>query len=422
MRIGNDPPLPKQIGHFGAGSELADSSGVRPSFAITAVAIALAACALPSSDGESIGAAESADSTDACEALDFTARPPTNLPLGVYYSYFRRNGVAQKWNNERLVIPGMETVFVVGGCEDPEFAVLQKSARVAHHVSIASLAHLFDLDAEKSTPPGTQAAALLGGQLTKWDYVAVDEIPGGRSDHATDPTSDEYGRDPAYFQNGGKYEAAMVGLLAALPKRILVYLRMAPTAKNTAAYGTLFDGIAKNARALLVEVYPGTPYAPATAKNEMRTSGVVATDVEQDYETLAATLDATNVALRKVMIPVIGASTEGPGDKNVTRYLDVPRCDLAPFRGKCRTKPTDPKRAPGGLAQQMGVRMRGAHAKKERAGIAFYTFAHVFETKTHATVWTRADLSRWACLEASLYVAPDQRGPARARCRKEEAQ
>ncbi len=309
--------------------------------------------------------------------------------------------------NQRLLVPGLDVTFGVSNpalfdppgwtgpvspgawttgtnanyptCADPP------PAFATWHARGARLARLLSNDQLQAWLTDGSAADRIERILRfGWDYAAVDEI-GGLA--WRDGAAEGYGARAATLLD----ELARRGF----DRRMIFWLNpgssevwLDPAVGNGVfplMRGFLTACLA-HCRRFLIEAYPqnatlcGTAGTPWTRCLTTRTV-VGAEDTERYLEWTATRLGNAVPTINNYVLSGLGLGTE-----RVTNYLDMPSCDLAPYRGSCPPSPTR-----GGLAQQFAALHAGAHANNQR-GVAFYGITHV-RTDTPGAVWTRADLA-----------------------------
>lgn len=316
---------------------------------------------------------------------------PTNLPLIVYYGFFRDDdGTISDALNSRLVIPGLEVVFAtrwptvmepgdsrVCGAPSPTFDKWKKKgARLGYALPIAMLGKWLD--------GGVPAAADQIEKLFKdgWDYAVLDEIRG------------------LDWWDTGKYGSQLPALLAELAarnqdKKMIIFFspgstdvaRPANQDGGLVRFRSLMQSCQQRCRKMVFETYPSntlTVPAEQSIVTTSVTSGATsnAKMIEQLATRLSRVAPGTNVA----GISALGLGNV-TGDKVGLNYLNDPECDVAPLVGACKANGS----GLGSLRLQFGALHGGTYAKNQR-GVAFYSPGKVVTVPGNR--WSKDDLSR----------------------------
>ncbi len=339
--------------------------------------------------------AEEVDGGSPCDR----STPPSNKPFVLFYGMFQSNGLPDQTLNQRLIDPALDVIFDVrhptvlySGSRhtcSPHSAEFQKwkslGARLARRVPSTELGPMLD--------DGTALPTLIGYLEDGWDYVSIDEL------------------SLAKWADSTAWGTQLRTLLTALTAaghggKAIVYFSPGTTAiarppgtsnDPLASFKQLFKVCKQHCRRLVPEAY-SNPTIPVTA--QMLTSNVIDPGIKaaQWLEWLATRMDDIEPNTTLVTSTILGIANVAPS----TRYLNVPQCDLAPFRGDCKVNGVTTF---GSLRQQLAQLHSGAHAKKQ-CGVAFYTPSRVAADPQN-TVWTADDLSTYLKTLTSWWANPN---------------
>lgn len=342
------------------------------------------------------------DCARCCLRCDRRTAAPGRLPLIHYYGFVPAEAPATGPDdalNQRLLVPGLEVVFGVSSpafFDPPGFTTPtgtdyntgtlaayptcapQTEAFLRWHARGARLARIVSNEALQAWLTGGTAADRIERILRYgWDYIAIDELGG------------------IAWRDSGTFAPATIALLnelarRGLDRRILFWLNPSTTEiwRNPAdaptgalgEYRALLAACRDHSRAFIFETYPQNTdvVCAATRSHCITTSTVVGSeDTARYFEWLATRASNAAAGINNTALSGLGLA-----NLDRLRYLDLPRCDLAPLRGSCTESP-----GRGGLFRQFAALHAGAHSNNQR-GVAFYGHNHMAATAT----WSRADL------------------------------
>mgnify|MGYP001017150982 CR=1 FL=1 len=342
------------------------------------------------------------DCARCCLRCDRRTAAPGRLPLIHYYGFVPAEAPATGPDdalNQRLLVPGLEVVFGVSSptlFDAPGFTVPtgtdlntgtlaayptcapQPEAFLRWHARGARLARIVSNEALQAwLGNGTAADRVERILRFGWDYITVDEVGG------------------VAWRDSGAFAPAAVAMLnelarRGLDRRVIFWLNPSTTEvwRNPAdaptgalgEYRALLAACRDRCRAFVFETYPQNTdvVCAATRSHCVTTSTVVGPeDTSRYFEWLATRASNAAPGLNNTALSGLGLA-----NLDRLRYLDLPRCDLAPLRGTCTESP-----GRGGLFRQFAALHAGAHSNNQR-GVAFYGHNHMAATAT----WSRADL------------------------------
>ena len=303
--------------------------------------------------------------------------PESNQPLVHPYGFFQAAaGGIDGPMNEALIQPGLDVTFAVAnptfepgpmhpnsGCGAPmgatygtcapwtePFAAWKgKGARLAKRVT--------DEELSAWLACGPVAAADVVERLLRfgWDGISVDELKG------------------TAWSDDGPWGPPLVAMLQELTarglgRRVILWFSPGTTevwrmpAAPGASQGTLskyqklFAACITHCRKMAFETYPADASTPDPAKHIVTTT-VVNNGSDEMLERLAIRIMRIQEGANNVSIAGIGLADEAN-----LKYLNQPQCDIAPFKGSCKTA--------GSLYKQF-ARMHNGVAHNWR-GVAFY--------------------------------------------------